>query len=256
MKEEIKAIIDSNLIENYILGLTSDEETRKVESLIQSSEEIRKVYDELQDTILEMTMQTSIAPPGSLKNIVLDSIPENREVNVRTLPFRYYAIAATLAAIVFAVFGFMQWSQKKQFEINNLVITEQLRELEILNDMNTTFIDSLNSQLAIINDPSTERYVLKGNDKSADFASIAYWNKDKKSAFLEVVNLPDPGEKKCFQMWYDIDGKMVSAGILPAGEESFSLKFDEKAESINITIEPEGGSDHPTVSNLIANVYI
>ena len=34
------------------------------------------------------------------------------------------------------------------------------------------------------------------------------------------------------------------------------IKFLPNAESLNITIEPEGGSEHPTVSRLVASANI
>jgi hypothetical protein len=43
---------------------------------------------------------------------------------------------------------------------------------------------------------------------------------------------------------------------LQTNEELITLKYIDKAESLNITIEPAGGNDHPTVEKLIAYVTL
>ncbi len=57
-------------------------------------------------------------------------------------------------------------------------------------------------------------------------------------------------------MWADVDGEMISMGLLPTDKELIALTYIDKAASLNITIEPKGGNDHPTVERLISNVYL
>jgi hypothetical protein len=45
-------------------------------------------------------------------------------------------------------------------------------------------------------------------------------------------------------------------GLLPTDRELVTLTYIDRAESLNITIEPKGGNDHPTVERLISNVYL
>jgi len=59
-----------------------------------------------------------------------------------------------------------------------------------------------------------------------------------------------------YQMWSDVDGEMIDMGLLQTNEELITLKYIDKAESLNITIEPAGGNDHPTVEKLIAYVTL
>jgi anti-sigma-K factor RskA len=74
---------------------------------------------------------------------------------------------------------------------------------------------------------------------------------------LRVNELPELPEGQCYQMWADVDGEMLSLGVLPADTTGLiAWNFLADAESLNVTIEPEGGSDHPDVSKLVANVGI
>jgi hypothetical protein len=59
-----------------------------------------------------------------------------------------------------------------------------------------------------------------------------------------------------YQMWADVDGVMINMGLLPADADLIPVKYIDRAESFNITIEPAGGNDHPTVENLISNVLL
>ena len=49
---------------------------------------------------------------------------------------------------------------------------------------------------------------------------------------------------------------MINVGILDANQMYTGIKFIDNATSLYVTIEPIGGSDHPTVSDLVANVFI
>ncbi len=59
-------------------------------------------------------------------------------------------------------------------------------------------------------------------------------------------------------MWADVDGKMINLGILKKDETNMPIdwKYLANAESLNVTIEPDGGSDHPTVADLVASISI
>ena len=115
----------------------------------------------------------------------------------------------------------------------------------------------LDQQKKFINDPDTERFVLNGNKKADGFVTLAYWNTSREKAYVKVEQLPELETGKCLQMWADVDGKMISVGILPDQTDSWvELNYLANAESLNITIEPLGGSEHPTVSDLVANVII
>ena len=85
---------------------------------------------------------------------------------------------------------------------------------------------------------------------------VALWNDEIGSGHAIMKNVPNAPTAHCYQLWADVNGKMVSLGILKTGEEWMELKYLENAESLNVTIEKEGGSQHPTVTRLIANSAI
>ncbi len=50
---------------------------------------------------------------------------------------------------------------------------------------------------------------------------------------------------------------MINIGLLQhPGDDMQALQFIDNAESLNITLEPAGGSEHPTVELLYVNAEI
>ena len=57
-------------------------------------------------------------------------------------------------------------------------------------------------------------------------------------------------------MWSDVEGEMIDMGLLDSNRNLIELKYIDAAESLNITIEPAGGNDHPTVADLVSYVTL
>ena len=56
-------------------------------------------------------------------------------------------------------------------------------------------------------------------------------------------------------MWADVDGHMVPLDILKVTKDNLvEIPYEERMASLNITIEPKGGSKEATVDNLVANI--
>ncbi len=81
-------------------------------------------------------------------------------------------------------------------------------------------------------------------------------NHKDKSVWVNPQSLPPLSEEETYQMWADVDGEMINMGLLPTDKELIALTYIDRAASLNITIEPKGGNDHPTVERLISNVYL
>ncbi|MFK7773533.1 MAG: anti-sigma factor, partial [Saprospiraceae bacterium] len=104
------------------------------------------------------------------------------------------------------------------------------------------------SQNSFLKDPNTTHIHLRGEDNTL---AIAYWNENENNAYLKLENLPPPPVGKTYQIWADIDNKMVDMGIINYDDKKMiSIPHMANAASLNITLEKEGGSDHPDVSQL------
>ena len=81
---------------------------------------------------------------------------------------------------------------------------------------------------------------------------MAYVNHKNQLVLVNPKGLPALPSDQTYQMWSDVDGEMINMGTFPTDTELVSLKYIENAESLNITIEPAGGSDHPNVEQLVS----
>ena len=126
---------------------------------------------------------------------------------------------------------------------------------EELNELNKNYSD-LSDSYAYISDPNTKQYILDGNQLAPNARILSYVNHEKKSVLINAKLLPELDAHHDYQMWADVGGEMINMGLIPKGEDMIAMTYIDDAESLNITIEPAGGNDHPTVSRLISNVYL
>ena len=138
-------------------------------------------------------------------------------------------------------------------------LTEITSETEQLKEQQRSLITSYNNQeslLAFISNPNTKQYSLEGNELMPDTKIVSYVNHDEKQVMVNTSALQKLDQNHDYQMWADVDGEMINMGVINLKEPMLAMTYIDNAESLNITIEPKGGSDHPTVERLISNVYL
>jgi len=263
-----KTIIESGMLEMYLLGLLPDEQVAMLEIMLAEDAVLAKKYAEIEQDFENVSLENAIQPPDFIKKDLLEGIKEDNSI-VKTLPKEkevstqetikksptFMWIAASLAAIfmVTSIWMFTQWNTAQE----DLQVTQQ--ELNTIKSQISNLEGNLkDSQLlaAVVKDPNTLQYTLKGNDKMPDAFATAYINHENKSAIVNAQKLPALPADKTYQMWGDVDGEMINMGIIDKNKDVLVLEYIDKATSLNITIEPAGGSDHATVEELVTNVYL
>jgi anti-sigma-K factor RskA len=70
-----------------------------------------------------------------------------------------------------------------------------------------------------------------------------------------VSQLPEPPAGKAYQLWLITGNSPASVGVMAAGQRDGTVALDSlgTADTLGVTVEPEGGSDQPT-SDPIAGV--
>jgi hypothetical protein len=167
----------------------------------------------------------------------------------------YLKIAAGFAAIlcIGLIYMFTQLNTtKKQLEIVEQENTKLNKNIENLNN----YLMETNKWYVAINDPDVQKYVLKGNALMPEATVISYVNNIKRSVVVNTKRLPELDDQHDYQMWADVEGEMINMGIIDKTKDMIAMNYIDNAESLNITIEPLGGNDHPTVSQLITNIYL
>ncbi|WP_419212326.1 anti-sigma factor domain-containing protein [Maribacter sp. X9] len=250
MKEKIKIFLDSDLLEKYLLGTTTELETLQCERYIAMYPEVQETYDELQENLEVFAKLHSIKAPQGLKDKIHARIKSERSGRKR---FFSYAIAASITAIMFAGISYFFWNQNQSLQEENSVVSNKIKLLE---ENMKEQLEDVRNQFIVLNNPQTKKYNVKGNQKAKDLKAVAYINPVKKLSYINVSKLPHIPESQCFQMWAEVNGKMINLGIIEeAGDQQklMALPYADNAVGY-ITIEPVGGNELPTLDNIVANI--
>lgn len=261
MNADIKKFLESGLLELYLIGETTLAERRQVERYLTDSEEVRKVYDDLQFAIEQMAKEHASSPPPVMRSQVLGRVKALEPAVPNEIPqlkkTNYWAIAATVAALIFSGMAMFFYAEMTNFKNEKTAAEAKVGRLQANFDEQQAACQDLEEKFNLLAHPDTRSYILEGNENAPRFEIIAFWNETEQRSLVNLAALPDLPERQCFQIWADVDGEMLSLGILAANESNLQkLKYLPKATSLNVTIEPEGGSEHPNVANLVANVVI
>ncbi len=250
MKDKIKDFLETDLLENYLLGTTTELEKQKVERYIAMHPEVRKTYNKLQENLEEFAKSYALKTPEGLKDKIITTIKAQNKTKKK---FMSYAIAASFVAFLFAVATYFFYNENKNLQEENSVVTNQIKLLEA--DMKER-LEDVRNQFIVLNNPQTKKFKVRGNNKGKDLKAVAYVNPVKKLSYINLQNLPNLAEGECLQMWAEVNGEMINLGIIKdAGNKDnlLALPYGENAVGY-ITIEPEGGNETPTVDNIVANI--
>lgn len=251
-------IIASGNLEMYVCGALPKEEAFEIEEAIAAYPEVKREIELIEESLV--LLAETVAPPVQAMTWthILNSI---RNVNttgdskVRTL--NWPAITGWAAAILFM--GGIMWMLKQTNDLNNsLQITTT--ENTVLKEEKTTLDNQLaeNSQiLEVLRSKEYQAFTLPGNQAVApDAFAKVYLNKTENVAYIDIKGLPAPPRGKVYQVW---SLKMepltpTSVGLISAENETSEgiykfINFPDP-EAFGITLEPEGGSETPTLSQL------
>tara|TARA_R110002167_G_scaffold59804_32_gene169450 strand:+ start:2432 stop:3190 length:759 start_codon:yes stop_codon:yes gene_type:complete len=250
MKDKIKIFLDSDLLEKYLLGATSEQETLQVERYIAMHPEVRETYEELQDNLEAFAKMHALKTPAGLKEKIIARI---KSENIGRKRFFRYAIAASLATLLFAGASYFFWNQNQSLQLENATVTTQIKDLE---ENMRVRLEDMRNQFIVLQNPQTKKLNVRGNNNAKDLKAVAYINPVKRLSYINVSKLPDLPDNQCFQMWAEVNGKMLNLGIIQEATDKdklLELPYADQAVGY-ITIEPKGGNQTPTVENIVANI--
>jgi len=250
MKENITTFLASDALEKYMLGTCTEAEAMQIEHYIDSYPEVRDHYNSMQESLESFAQMHAIKAPADLREKVLSDIP-----TIKVVKKSYWTQIAVAASVIFAALSVFFFIKQNNLLLENNTISQEMRDLKLSIEQNNSQISSLQNELNMLNNPDTRKYVLNGNEKARELQTVAYINTKERLSLINVLDLPDLPEEKCYQMWANVDGEMVSLGILEINNNKLlNLPYKENALSYNITIEPKGGNKKPTEGSTVANI--
>ena len=259
MNDKITSFLNSGLLEKYLIGETTFAETETVETYISKYTEVENAYNTLQDNLEIVSKRDAIeAPKNSLKNI-LNSINETPVIQLKPVKkhkkWYQFSVAASVAALIFAGSSFAFYIQNQSLKSENQKIVDEIYDLRDDISSNNNKLDDIMSQFKQLNNPETEKYLIKGNHRAKNLKTVAYINPKEKTSMIDVVSLPQLPEEQCYQIWAEMQDRMVSLGILNETDRELKrIPYTENALSLSITIEPKGGNSIASRDNAVAEI--
>ncbi|MBR9920913.1 MAG: anti-sigma factor [Bacteroidetes bacterium] len=247
--------MESGLLEQYVLRIATPEEEAIVEEFASNHPDIAAQVKELQTALELYAKEQSVPPPNSLKGQIMSEITKFNQKSTsgsRGFNFSHGILLAICLGLGLAAFVAFRSQKMLKNENANLHAAYNLLEENCLEQQDQA--KAIAAQLEMLRAPETRHIDLSGTPNAPEAQVRVYWNQASEKGMLQVQNLPIPPKGKTYQIWADVEGEMIDAGIFDGtNSELQPIAFISNAESLNITLEPEGGSKHPTVALLQAN---
>ncbi|MEX0291449.1 MAG: anti-sigma factor [Flavobacteriaceae bacterium] len=258
-------IISEGLLEQYLLGELEEQQISLVEAALKKDAGLRATYAEMEADFERIAFENAIEPPDAVKKSLkfyLEEIDSRKDKAVKDLKSRdrgfqngRLLVAASLAAI-FALSSFWIYNRWQNAEQLLQLQEEQITDLQDRLVKIEERIEVSDERYRKINNLNVTPLVLVGNAISPESKAVAYINHRTKEVVVNGQGLSPLSSGEAYQMWADVEGEMINMGLVSVNEEFIDMSYIEGAESLNITIEPSGGSEHPTVERLISSVSL
>jgi len=255
MKEE--EIIASGLLELYITGSLSKDESLEVEMALERFPSLKKELEAIEDSLMKLSETTSgeIAPSTwdaitrlTYKVRSIDKTPRTRNWN---------SLMGWAASLLF--FSGLVWMLIQNNELKSDLRTKNTQNIVLKEQVTTseTQLAVATDILEIVRSKDFKAINLPGNpDVSPDAYVTIYYNKYENTAYIDAKGLPTPPKGKVYQVWSLVMDPLTpsSIGLLSDFENAenkfFKMENIPPPEAFGITLEPQGGSESPTLSQL------
>ena len=259
----------------YALGALSQHEARSFENhLSEGCAVCKNELDEFESVASTIGLASSEAtPPAYLRDILKTRIEKESQAPppvfrspeqvkpVAQSPaaprrsfsqsFIPWAVAATVALA--AIVSFLAWQdEKKRADSSRQQIASlqsEAAELRAQTERQAVKSQEIEQINAVLTAGNSQVIPLKVDPA---YSAKIYWDKEK-NRWLVAVDLPRPPEGKGYQLWFVTPDAKISAGMLKTDETGHGFSVIDIPQAIGqvafaaITIEPESGSEQPTM---------
>lgn len=266
--KDLKAYLESGILELYALGDLTESERLEVELMLEKRPELRAELLEIEKALQKYAEAHSQNPPDQLRARILNELDtrdehdESKVVPINTYSnkntFYKFAFAASVALLLLSLVVIINlYSQLK--ESNN--------QIAILRQSNQKFTNHVsyvedqlrvaNRSLQIFHNPDQYKIVkLKGTPNAPTASLMIAFSPEKEEVMIDMasLNMSVNDTEHQYQLWAMVDGKPVDLGVFDAkGDTSGMIKMRslKNAQAFAVTLEPKGGSINPTMDQMM-----
>jgi anti-sigma-K factor RskA len=264
---DTKAYIESGIIESYVLGLTSEQETVEVALLCNRHPEIKQAVEAFEASLEKAAFDNAVTPPFEIKSRLMaelddEFIDEKDDDTIAPIvPFasnenysapsvkrwQYMAAASILLFLISAGLNFYYYTNYQTASDNYQALLIEKNTLQASNNIFQTKASDLSESMKLMSDTAMKVVKMKSVKKTSDLATI-YWDTKTKDVYLLQNSLPQTASDKQYQLWAIVNGKPVDAGVIDECTGLCKMKNIPSAQAFAITLENKGGSPTPTLA--------
>ncbi|KQR65192.1 anti-sigma factor domain-containing protein [Pedobacter sp. Leaf176] len=276
--ENLKAYIESGVLELYVLGDLTPEETLHVEEMASQYREVRDELAAIEQAMEQYAMQNAVEPSTEVETRLFEKLDvsdlreniltphtqqeeprivrfDNNAGKVKTLRYALVACVALLIVSTAALFVTYNQLNDAHDQIASLSLDKQkyaglVKQLEFNNK-------GLDNMVAMFDSKEWATIRMAGQAFSPKSKMNVYWNKKDKSVLINYVamDLPKTDPEHEYQLWALVNGKPVSLGVFgkpdsASNEALLKMPAIQEAQAFAVTLEPMGGSVNPTMEKL------
>ncbi len=254
---DIKAYIESGILEQYVIGTLSAAEMAEVERNI-------KLYPEIANEIkaIEITLEAYARHQGITPKLTEEKLIENLNQSKLKSPdstdlrsgMKWYYLLGWLFSL--ALISYLIYSERSKSKLNTINRQNQLiiDSIKIACNETATQNELLNYKIQVLNNPKSKFLLLAGTNLSPNsYASVIIDSVNKKLVF-DFAGLPKPPAGKQFQLWVIKGGLPIDMGVINNDHigiiNNVEKDFIAEAQAFALTLEDEGGKPSPTLEQM------
>lgn len=251
-----KNYIESGILELYVYGALSEEESAEVTKFLKQYPEIEKEVEEIEAALMDLSAAVAPKNPQFLINTITQKLEERNAQAPLRRRTNVPAYIGWAASILLLVGLFLMFNKNRELRESLQAAQAEKAQIESQIADAREAAEKAEDLLAVILDRNIIRVPLEGQEVAPDAYATVFWDETRDTAYIDAKNLPAPPQGMVYQVWSLKLSPLTpsSIGLLDDFEEDdnkiFELPNPNTSEAFGITLEPEGGSESPTMEQL------
>jgi len=221
----------------YAIGALDAEEVAALESHLKTCASCRTELAEYHLVSESLLMAVPpIQPSAALRKRLQSRLPSAQKASRPQMTWSFSRFAMGFAVVILLVMNILSFAQLRKIQSQQANLLNQVEEAQ--------------AALALLSSDNVQMLPISGEYVSGTLLL----DKEHNKAVLIVQDLPLLTENQIYQIWLvEADGGRVSAGLFrPEGGQAYTTQVISSSQMISdflgigVTVEPSGGSDHPT----------
>jgi len=260
--DDLNTYIESGILEAYVNGMLSEEESKEVDRMAQAHPEVRTELEEIRAALTAYHQITHASSPPSLDTVMSQihtlrspsNILDEKDIDTKKDPnktLRYLIATALILLIISVAINLILLMQNNR--LDQRLLSLQQDQQYLLDRYTTTTQSPEYIDKAVLDEISSLHFTQMLNIAGDDtLIATAYWYPDSAQTYIGDIQLPQIPDSATYQLWAFIEGVPISAGVFYNDPRLQKLnRVTGTIEAFAITREPKGGSTVPTLDNLL-----